>query len=122
MVEMLLQSHASGGSSEAAQLRGAESASNVIRLLPALPKGWQNGSFRGLRARGGLEIDLEWENGKATTATLRAHLDLTHHILSPKGQRVTSVSPMSTQPIPGSGPDELFLPVKAGESFTIRFS
>jgi alpha-L-fucosidase 2 len=122
MVEMLLQSHASGGSSEAAQMRGAESAANVIRLLPALPKSWQNGSFRGLRARGGLEIDLEWENGKATSATLRAHLDLTHHILSPKGQRVTSVSPMSTQPIPGSGPDELILPVKAGESFTIRFS
>jgi alpha-L-fucosidase 2 len=122
MVEMLLQSHASGGSSEAAQMRGAESALNVIRLLPALPKAWPNGSFRGLRARGGLEIDLEWENGKATVATLHAHLELTHHILTPKGQRVASISPMSTQPIPGSGPDELVLPVKAGETFTVRFS
>jgi alpha-L-fucosidase 2 len=122
MVEMLLQSHASGGSSEAAQMRGAESALNVIRLLPALPKAWPNGSFRGLRARGGLEIDLEWENGKATVATLHAHLELTHHILAPKGQRVASISPMSTQPIPGAGPDELVLPVKAGEVFTVRFS
>jgi len=122
MVEMLMQSHASGGSSEAAQLRGAEAASNVIRLLPALPKAWPSGSFRGLRARGGLEIDLEWQDGKATTATLHAHLDLTHHILAPKGQRIGSVSPMSTQPIPGAAPDEMILPVKAGESFTIRFS
>lgn len=122
MVEMLLQSHASGGSSEAAQMRGVESAANVIRLLPALPKAWPKGSFRGLRARGGLEIDLEWENGKATVATLKAHLDLTHHILAPKGQRILSVSPMSTQPIPGSGPDELVLPVKAGETFTVRFA
>ncbi len=93
---MLLQSHASGGSSEAAQMRGAEAAANVIRILPALPKAWPDGSFRGLRARGGLEIDLEWKEGKATTATLHAHLDLTHHILAPKGQRIASVSPMSS--------------------------
>jgi alpha-L-fucosidase 2 len=122
MVEMLLQSHASGGSSEAAQMRGAESAANVIRLLPALPKAWQNGSFRGLRARGGLEIDLEWQNGKATVATLKAHLDLTHHILAPKGQRIASVSPSQTETIPGAGPDELVLPVKANEVFTVKFS
>lgn len=122
MVEMLLQSHASGGSGEAAQMRGAEAAANLIRLLPALPKAWPNGSFRGLRARGGLEVDMEWENGKATVATLRAHLDLTHHIIAPKGQRIASVSPTSTQPIPGAGPDELVLPVKAGEVFTVHFS
>jgi alpha-L-fucosidase 2 len=122
MVEMLLQSHASGGNAESSRMRGVESTVNVTRLLPALPKAWPNGSFRGLRARGGLEIDLEWKNGKATEATLRAHLDLTHHIIAPKGQRIASVSPMSTQPIPGAGPDELVLPVKTGETFTIRFA
>lgn len=121
IVEMLLQSHASGGSGEAAQMRGAEAAANVIRLLPALPKAWPTGSFRGLHARGGLEIDLSWENGKATSATLKAHLDLTHHILAPKGQKIGSVTPTSTQPIPGTGPDELVLPVKAGETFTVHF-
>ncbi len=121
MVEMLLQSHASGGSAEAAQMRGAEGAANVIRLLPALPKAWPTGSFRGLRARGGLEIDLAWENGKATTATLKAHLELTHHILAPKGQKIGSVTPTLAQPIPGTGPDELVLPVKAGETFTVHF-
>jgi alpha-L-fucosidase 2 len=122
MIEMLLQSHASGGSGEAAQMRGVESTANVIRLLPALPKAWPKGSFRGLRARGGLEIDLEWEGGKATVAMLKAHLDLTHHILAPRGQQIASVSPTTTQPIPGSGPDELVLPVKAGETFTVHFS
>jgi len=122
MVEMLLQSHASAGNTESSRMSGVESTVNIIRLLPALPKAWTNGSFRGLRARGGLEIDLEWKNGKATEATLRAHLDLTHHIIAPKGQRIASVSPMSTQPIPGSGPDELVLPVKAGDTFTVHFS
>lgn len=122
MVEMLLQSHASGGSGEAAQMRGVESAANVVRLLPALPAAWPNGSFRGLRARGGLEVDLEWRNGKATKVTLKAHLDLTHHILAPKGQRIASIEPTQTETIPGAGPDELVLPVKAGETFTVHFA
>lgn len=120
MVEMLLQSHA-GGSGNSMQ-RGVESPANIIRLLPALPKAWSTGTFRGLRARGGLEIDLEWENGKATVATLRARLDLTHHILAPKGQHIASISPTTAQPIPSENPGELILPMRAGETFTVRFA
>ncbi|MBS1820875.1 MAG: glycoside hydrolase family 95 protein [Acidobacteria bacterium] len=120
MVEMLLQSHA-GGTGDPRQ-RGVETISNVIRLLPALPKAWPAGSFRGLRARGGLEIDLEWQNGKATVATLHARLELTHRILAPNGQRFASVSPTPAQTIPSENPSELILPVQAGDTFTIRFA
>lgn len=120
MVEMLLQSHAAG-TGEPRQ-RGMEAASNVIRLLPALPSAWATGSFHGLRARGGLEIDLVWENGKATVATLRARLELTHHIMAPAGQRIASVTPPPAQSMPTENPAELFLPVQAGETFTIRFA
>jgi len=41
-----------------------------IRLLPALPEAWANGHFRGLRAKGGFTIGLEWNAGKPTTAVI----------------------------------------------------
>jgi alpha-L-fucosidase 2 len=42
-----------------------------IRLLPALPAAWPDGELRGVRARGGVEVDLTWSGGRATRATFR---------------------------------------------------
>ncbi len=54
MAEMLLQSRA-----------------GEIHLLPALPKAWAaQGSFRGLRARGGFSVDCAWEAGVVVSATV----------------------------------------------------
>jgi alpha-L-fucosidase 2 len=75
VAEMLLQSHA-----------------GEVHLLPALPAAWKDGAFRGLRARGGLEVDLEWAEGRATAAALRAHATGTVRIRAPRGQGVTAVT------------------------------
>ncbi|HME55588.1 MAG TPA: glycoside hydrolase N-terminal domain-containing protein [Candidatus Lokiarchaeia archaeon] len=62
IAEMLLQSH--GGQQE--------DDIDEISLLPALPKAWPKGSIKGLRARGGYEIDIDWKAGKLEAATIKA--------------------------------------------------
>jgi alpha-L-fucosidase 2 len=42
-----------------------------IELLPALPRAWATGSVRGVRARGGFELDIRWRDGLLQEAVLR---------------------------------------------------
>ena len=43
-----------------------------IELLPALPKAFNTGFVKGIRAKGGYSLDVEWENGKVTHIVIRA--------------------------------------------------
>ncbi|MGP9539803.1 glycosyl hydrolase family 95 catalytic domain-containing protein [Brachybacterium sp. AOP43-C2-M15] len=62
VAEMLVQSH-----------ERTEDGRVIVRLLPALPTAWAGaGAVRGLRARGGLVVDVAWEDGAVTDWSLAA--------------------------------------------------
>ena len=69
MCEMLLQSH-----------------EGYLEFLPALPACWSTGSVRGLCAEGGMEVDLDWADGKLTAGVVRATADCTLRVKDQPGE------------------------------------
>jgi len=66
-----------------------QSRGDRILLLPALPSAWKKGSVSGLRAKGGIGVDVKW-GGKTVTATLTAENDISVSVrLGDSEQRVT---------------------------------
>lgn len=44
----------------------------ILRLLPALPTHWSNGKIKGLKARGNIKVDMEWNNNRLQKIQLLA--------------------------------------------------
>lgn len=74
MAEMLVQSH-----------------TGDIEIFPALPSAWHDGEVKGLRARGGLTIDLSWTNGKLQSLRFHSQPGGTYRVRLPKGLPLTSI-------------------------------
>lgn len=49
----------------------------VLHLLPALPSAWPSGRFRGLRGRGRIEVDVQWQGGSIIEANIRSIISTT---------------------------------------------
>lgn len=106
IAEMLLQSHA-----------------GEIAILPALPSAWSQGSVRGLRARGGLEVDIAWRDGQAQSITLHAHADGQHRLRLPAGQQPTEIKEQHGHHIPWhTEQNHIILAVQNSTHYVLQFN
>jgi alpha-L-fucosidase 2 len=63
-----------------------QSQSGEIHLLPALPDEFNTGEIRGVKARGGYTVDLEWKNGEIQQANILAIKDKPVPVIRYKGR------------------------------------
>ncbi|GHT14703.1 alpha/beta hydrolase [Bacteroidia bacterium] len=102
IAEMFLQSH-----------------SGVIELLPALPDAFSDGSFDGMRVRGGADISATWANKKLTSVTLKATANNTFKLRIPAGATVTFKKGKGESLHPAVANNVAEITLKAGEMVAI---
>jgi alpha-L-fucosidase 2 len=85
----VMQVDATFGSAAAIAEMVLQSNEDAIDILPALPAEWADGTIKGLCARGGFEINMQWKNGKVVTVEVLSKSGKTCRIKLHNGQKFT---------------------------------
>ncbi len=108
IAELLLQTH-----------------SGTIELLPALPSAWSEGYIRGLRARGGMSIDIWWSNKRLVECIVRPDFSGDYNFRLPAGQKIAAIMSASTpkQRVPMTESKDGFLSkMISGQTYRLSFA
>jgi alpha-L-fucosidase 2 len=81
-----------------------QSYDGAIHLLPALPSAWASGSIKGIVARGGFLIDMDWDQGKITKLVITSRLGGNCRLRLPNALKPTGKYSMDTAKGPNSNP------------------
>ena len=87
---LFIDGSCAGTAGIAEMLLQSQGPDHVVRLLPALPQAWPTGSFAGLCARGGFDLDLSWKDGKPVKLTVLSKAGAEFRIQSPAAIQITS--------------------------------
>lgn len=83
-----------------------QSQDGLLNLLPACPDAWASGEVKGLKARGGYEVDMRWQNGKLTRVAVRSALGGNCRLRVPNA--LTARSGATLKPAVGANANPIF--------------
>lgn len=101
VAEMVLQSH-----------------EGELFILPALPSSWKSGRVRGLRARGGFEVDISWDDGDKVDLIIKSNLGRVCKVRTPRAMKMKAISP--NVPVIWEGDSQFSFKTEGGKSYRIK--
>ena len=105
-----------GGTAAIAEML-VQSHEQAIQLLPALPNKWANGFVKGIKARGGFELTLHWENNQLSSGEIISQLGKTCYIRSNQPLQITSGNTRIATT--SNGENVISFPTKKNETYMI---